>query len=70
MSSDQCGIPDRSLLEDFLTFESGDPNRNIAERTLMDRNGIVQTNRLGEKRRGRLEPDYLMPVLGGAITKW
>jgi hypothetical protein len=32
--------------------------------------GIVQRNRLGEKRRGRLEPDYLMPVLGGAITKW
>ncbi|HEY7382746.1 MAG TPA: DUF6384 family protein [Beijerinckiaceae bacterium] len=32
--------------------------------------GIVQQNRLGEKRRGRLEPDYLMPVLGGAITRW
>jgi hypothetical protein len=32
--------------------------------------GIVQRNRLGEKRRGHLEPDYLMPVLGGAITKW
>lgn len=32
--------------------------------------GIVQRNRLGEKRRGQLDLDYLMPVLGGAITQW
>jgi len=32
--------------------------------------GIVQKNRLGEKRRGSLQVDYLMPVLGGAITRW
>ena len=32
--------------------------------------GIVQRNRVGEKRRGRLEVEYLMPVLGGAITRW
>ncbi|MBL8575364.1 MAG: hypothetical protein JNM13_16935 [Hyphomicrobiaceae bacterium] len=32
--------------------------------------GIVQRNRLGEKRRGDLDPTYLMAVLGGAITKW
>lgn len=32
--------------------------------------GIIQNNRLGEKRRGSLEPDYLMPVQGGAITRW
>jgi hypothetical protein len=32
--------------------------------------GIVQRNRLGEKRRGYLDIDYLMPVLGGAITGW
>lgn len=32
--------------------------------------GIVQRNRLGEKRRGYLDVDYLMPVLGGAITQW
>jgi hypothetical protein len=30
----------------------------------------VQRNRLAEKRRGHLEPEYLMPVLGGTITKW
>jgi hypothetical protein len=32
--------------------------------------GIVQRNRLGEKRRGHLEVEYLIPVLGGAITRW
>jgi hypothetical protein len=32
--------------------------------------GIVQRNRLGEKRRGCLEVDYLMPVLGGAVLTW
>ncbi|HEY8381307.1 MAG TPA: DUF6384 family protein [Microvirga sp.] len=32
--------------------------------------GIVQRNRLGEKRRGQLDVNYLMPVLGGAITQW
>ena len=32
--------------------------------------GIVQRNRLGEKRRGSLDVDYLMPVLGGAILTW
>jgi hypothetical protein len=32
--------------------------------------GIVQRNRLGEKRRGRLDVEYVMPVLGGAILRW
>ncbi|MBL0402603.1 hypothetical protein JKG68_01320 [Microvirga aerilata] len=32
--------------------------------------GIVQQNRLGEKRRGSLDIDYLMPVLGGTILRW
>jgi hypothetical protein len=32
--------------------------------------GIVQRNRLGEKRRGQLDVDYQMPVLNGAITQW
>jgi hypothetical protein len=32
--------------------------------------GIVQRNRLGEKRRGQLDLDYQMPVLNGAITQW
>ena len=32
--------------------------------------GIVQRNRVGEKRRGALEVEYAVPVLGGAITQW
>jgi hypothetical protein len=32
--------------------------------------GIVQRNRLGEKRRGYLDVEYQMPVLGGAILQW
>ena len=33
-------------------------------------NGIVDNSRVGEKRRGGLEIDYLMPVQGGVILKW
>ncbi len=32
--------------------------------------GIVQRNRFGVKRRGLLEPEYLMPFDGGTITSW
>jgi hypothetical protein len=32
--------------------------------------GIVQRNRLGEKRRGELDVNYAMPVMGGRITQW
>lgn len=32
--------------------------------------GIVQRNRVGQKRRGHLDVEYVMPVLGGAITRW
>lgn len=32
--------------------------------------GIVQRNRLGEKRRGHLEIDYQIPVVGGTILRW
>lgn len=32
--------------------------------------GIVENNILGNKKRGALKPDYLMPVLGGTITRW
>lgn len=33
-------------------------------------NGIVQRARLAEKRRGYLEPEFLMPTLPGRITSW
>jgi hypothetical protein len=32
--------------------------------------GIVQRNRLGEKRRGELDVNYAFPVMGGRITTW
>jgi hypothetical protein len=32
--------------------------------------GIIQKNRVGEKRRGYLEPDYTIPVPGGSILAW
>jgi len=32
--------------------------------------GIIQNNRFGEKKRGRLTADYTMPTTGAAITAW
>ena len=32
--------------------------------------GIVQQSQLGQKRRGYLEVDYTLPVLGGRILRW
>jgi hypothetical protein len=32
--------------------------------------GIIQRNRFGEKRAGQLDPEYLIPTTGGAITSW
>ncbi|MEJ2359523.1 MAG: DUF6384 family protein [Deinococcales bacterium] len=32
--------------------------------------GIIQNDRVGEKRRGTLEPDYTIPTTGAAITRW
>jgi hypothetical protein len=34
------------------------------------RNGLVQNNRMAEKRRGFLEPEFRMPALEGRITRW
>jgi uncharacterized protein DUF6384 len=47
-------------------------NQNVYSQVRRDKDddGIVQDNRLGEKRRGRLDVEYLMPVLGGAILTW
>lgn len=44
------------------TFESVKQDKND--------DGIIQNRILGQKLRGELEVKYLMPVLGGAITKW
>jgi hypothetical protein len=32
--------------------------------------GIIQKNRVGVKRRGYLQPDYTIPIQGGAILEW
>lgn len=32
--------------------------------------GIIQNNVFGQKKRGYLEPEYLMPTPGGFITSW
>jgi Family of unknown function (DUF6384) len=32
--------------------------------------GIVQRNRLGDKKRGELDVNFAMPVMGGRITQW
>ena len=32
--------------------------------------GIIQNNRVATKPRGRLEPVYAIPVMGGTITEW
>jgi hypothetical protein len=47
-------------------------SQDTAMQVQRDKNedGIVQRNRLGEKRRGQLDVDYQMPVLNGAITRW
>lgn len=42
------------------------------QRVLADKrdDGIIEKNIVGEKKRGYLAIDYVMPVLGGTITKW
>ncbi|MEE1654854.1 DUF6384 family protein [Microvirga sp. CF3062] len=62
--------------EDGRTVTASKWGVRVSETTAMqvqrDKNddGIVQRNRLGEKRRGQLDVDYQMPVLNGAITQW
>ncbi len=46
------------------------PETFEAIRNDKSKNGIVQNTRLAEKRRGFTDPDYLMTVLPGRITRW
>ena len=32
--------------------------------------GIIESNIVAKKERGRLDLDYVIPVIGGTITKW
>jgi hypothetical protein len=47
-------------------------SKEVFDRVRQDKNdnGIIDNSRVGEKRRGGLEIDYLMPVQGGVILKW
>jgi hypothetical protein len=47
-------------------------DRAVFERIAADKqdDGIIQENRFGVKRRGYLEPEYLVPTTGAAITDW
>jgi hypothetical protein len=47
-------------------------NEDLFRRIAADKrdDGIVQNDRFGVKRRGYLQPDYLFPTTGGAITRW
>ena len=75
--------PDGRLVELPVTGEDDRATRNVsqwavrvseavADEIRRDKNddGILQRDRLGEKRRGSLEVEYFLPVLGGAITRW
>jgi hypothetical protein len=44
----------------------------VFRRILADKgdDGIIQNNRFGMKEAGRMKPEYLFPVQGGAITQW
>ena len=46
--------------------------REVLERVRADKadDGIINANRVAEKKRGFLEPDWRIPVSGGAITQW
>jgi hypothetical protein len=47
-------------------------SKEVFDKVRQDKNdnGIIDNSRVGEKRRGGLEIDYLMPIQGGVILKW
>ncbi|MGD9656277.1 MAG: DUF6384 family protein [Methylocystis sp.] len=47
-------------------------SNEVFQRVLADKrdDGIIAKNLVGQKKRGSLDIDYVMPVLGGAITEW
>jgi hypothetical protein len=46
--------------------------QEVFERVADDKrdDGIIQDRYVGEKARGALEPEYVIPTTGGAITRW
>ncbi len=47
-------------------------SNDVFEKVIADKrdNGLIERNIVGQKKRGALDVDYAMPVLGGTITKW
>lgn len=47
-------------------------DEGVFQKVLADKrdDGIIEKNLVGRKKRGELDVGYVMPVLGGAITKW
>ena len=47
-------------------------SNDLFEKVIEDKrdNGIIERNIVGQKKRGTLDVAYIMPVLGGTITKW
>ena len=47
-------------------------SNDVFEKVLLDKrdNGIIERNIVGQKKRGSLDVEYAMPMLGGTITKW
>jgi hypothetical protein len=45
---------------------------NVFQRIAADKkdDGIIQNNTLGTKKKGYLDPSYVIPISGGAITSW
>ncbi len=76
------GANGQVLSQDILNEETGKRDRVKAWAQRVDRqvlvdvkadkddDGIIQNNIAGRKQRGRLEPDWSIPVRGGAITRW
>jgi hypothetical protein len=51
---------------------AGRVSNGLFEKVIEDKrdNGIIEGNIVGQKKRGTLDVVYIMPVLGGTITKW
>ena len=64
--NEETGV--RSTVEKWGIRVSND----VFQKVLADKRDdeIIERNLVGQKKRGYLDVDYVMPVLGGTITKW
>lgn len=66
IANEETGVA--STVEKWGIRVSGDTFQKVLADKRDD--GIIARNVVGQKKRGYLDIDYVMPVLGGAITKW